>query len=173
MSAAARLQEDSEPGPVWFVAHTRPRAEKKLASFCQEQGFLARLPLYRSLRKYRGKRLIFQKPLFPGYLFVQLEGHQRLTLQQNRHIANLLDVPDQEEFVAQLADIFRALETDLEIRVAPEIQAGLRVRIRSGPLRGMDGWVESREKLADVHLRLDFIGQAAVVTIQADDLELT
>jgi hypothetical protein len=48
----------------------------------------------------------------------------------------------------------------------------LQVRIKSGPLRGTEGWVESRAKLSDVHLRLDFIGQAVVAKIQADDLEL-
>jgi len=173
MSSASSSWGGLDPGPVWHVAHTRPRAEKKLAAFCEEQGFEVRLPLYSSVRKYRGKRLVFRKPLFPGYVFVQLGREQRLTVQQNRHLANLLDVPDQDEFIAQLADIFRALETDLEIRVAPEIRPGVRVRIKSGPLRGMDGWVETRGKIADVHLRLDFIGQAAVVTIQADDLELS
>jgi transcription antitermination factor NusG len=64
------------------------------------------------------------------------------------------------------------VESDLEITAAPEIRPGVRVRIRSGPLRGMDAWVESREKIADVHIRLDFIGQAAVVKVQAEDLEL-
>jgi hypothetical protein len=37
----------------------------------------------------------------------------------------------------------------------------------------MDAWVESRERIADVHIRLDFIGQAAVVKVQAEDLELS
>ena len=56
-----------------------------------------------------------------------------------------------------------------------EIQArapGLQVRIKSGPLRGTEAWVESRSKMCDVHLRLDFIGKAVVAKVQADDLEL-
>jgi transcription antitermination factor NusG len=84
----------------------------------------------------------------------------------------LLDVEDQAEFVGQLDDIYRALDAQVEIQVCPEIKAGLQVRIKSGPLRGMEAWVESRAKMSDVHLRLDFIGQAVVAKIQADDLEL-
>jgi transcriptional antiterminator RfaH len=157
---------------LWYVAHTRPRAEKKVAQFGEEKGFETRLPLYRSAKKYRGKNLVFLKPLFPGYVFLRFERRQRATVQQNRHVANLLDVPDQAEFESQLADIFFALDAGVEIYVAPEIKPGLRVRIKSGPLRGMDAWVESRDKMSDVHLRLDFIGQAAVVKMQADQLEL-
>jgi transcription antitermination factor NusG len=157
---------------LWFVAHTRPRAEKKLAEFCVEQGYEHRLPVYRSVKTYARKRVIFEKPLFPGYMFARVERRHRLTLVQNRYVANLLDVHDQEEFVGQLDAIYRALDARVEIQVCPEIKPGLQVRIKSGPLRGTEGWVESRAKLSDVHLRLDFIGQAVVAKIQADDLEL-
>jgi len=157
---------------LWFVAHTRPRAEKKLAEFCVEQGYEHRLPVYRSVKTYARKRVIFEKPLFPGYMFARVERRHRLTLVQNRYVANLLDIEDQEEFVGQLDAIYRALDARVEIQVCPEIKPGLQVRIKSGPLRGTEGWVESRAKLSDVHLRLDFIGQAVVAKIQADDLEL-
>jgi transcriptional antiterminator RfaH len=157
---------------LWFVAHTRPRAEKKLAEFCVEQGYEHRLPVYRSVKTYARKRVIFEKPLFPGYVFARVERRHRLTLVQNRYVANLLDIEDQEEFVGQLDAIYRALDARVEIQVCPEIKPGLQVRIKSGPLRGTEGWVESRAQLSDVHLRLDFIGQAVVAKIQADDLEL-
>jgi transcription antitermination factor NusG len=157
---------------LWFVAHTRPRAEKKLAEFCVEQGYEHRLPVYRSVKTYARKRVISEKPLFPGYMFARVERRHRMMLVQNRYVANLLDIEDQEEFVGQLDAIYRALDARVEIQVCPEIKPGLQVRIKSGPLRGTEGWVESRAKLSDVHLRLDFIGQAVVAKIQADDLEL-
>jgi transcription antitermination factor NusG len=157
---------------AWFVAHTRPRREKKLREFCETEGIAATLPCYRTVHKYRGKTVTFHKPLFPGYLFLQLLPEQRQLLQQNDHVANLLVVHDQELFAHQLEDILRALDTELEIRLAPEIGEGMRVKIKSGPLRGMDGWVEKRHGMCTVLLRLDFVGQAAAVTLQADDLEL-
>ncbi len=156
----------------WYVAHTRPRAEKKLAEYCAEQGFSFHLPLYRSVKRYRGKRVVFHKPLFPNYLFLRLQPESRIKILQNRHAANLLNVPDQAEFEEQLGSILQALETEYEVHVMPEIRPGVRVRIKSGPLRGMEAWVESREKMAEVQLRLDFIGQAAVMKLEAEMLEL-
>lgn len=157
----------------WYVAHTRPRCEKKLAEYCREQGFLVTLPCYRSVRKYERKTVVFEKPLFPNYLFLRLEPSQRQKVYQSDLVANLLDVVDQELFDQQLGDILRSLETDTEVLLAPQITAGTRVKITSGPLRGLEGFVENRSGMTYVNLRLDFIGQAVAVKVEVSDLELT
>ncbi len=157
---------------LWFVAHTRPRCEKKLVQYCGREGIATTLPTYRAVHKYRGKVVTFHKPLFPGYVFLQMVPLKRQIVYQSDHVANLLDVFDQDQFVRQLSDILRALETDLEIRLAPAIGAGSRVCIKTGPLAGMEGWVEKRYGKSTVLLRLDFIGQAAAVKVEAYELEL-
>jgi transcription antitermination factor NusG len=157
---------------LWFVAHTRPRCEKKVVEYCTREGISTTLPCFRSAHKYRGKTAVFHKPLFPGYVFLRLGQPQRQKVYQSDYVANLLDVFDQALFESQLNDILRALETELEIRVAPEIGQGKRIKIKSGPLRGMEGYVEQRYGLNVVLLRLDFIGQAAAVRVGAEDLEL-
>jgi transcriptional antiterminator RfaH len=158
---------------AWFVAHTRPRQEKKLQQFCERGGLSATLPLYQSVRKYRGKQVVFQKPLFPGYVFLQLLPDQRQTVVQCDHVANLLVIYDQALFRRQLGEILQALDSSLEIYLAPEIGPGTRVKVKYGPLRGLEGWVEERYGMTTVLLRLDFIGQAAAVKLQADEIEPT
>ena len=158
---------------AWFVAHTRPRREKKLQQVCERAGIPVTLPCYRSVRKYRGKEIIFQKPFFPGYVFLQLLPGQRQTVFQSDHVANVLVVHDQAQFQRQLGEILQALESNLEVYLAPEIGAGMRVKVKYGPLRGMEGWVEQRYGMTTVLLRLDFIGQAAAVKLRADELEPT
>jgi transcription antitermination factor NusG len=156
---------------LWFVVHTKPRREKKLVEHCQRQGIAATLPCYDSAHKYRGKTVVFRKPLFPGYVFLQLVPAQKDSVRQNDHVANLLEVFDQETFQHQLKDILLALDADLEVRLAPAIGEGMRVRIKSGPLRGIEGWVEQRYGMSTVLLRLDFISQAAAVKVTADMLD--
>jgi transcriptional antiterminator RfaH len=154
----------------WFVAHTKPRREKKLLEYCRRQNLAATLPCYKSAHKYRGKTVVFQKPLFPGYVFLQLVPRQKDSVRQNDHVAKLLEVFDQETFQRQLQDILLALETNLEVRLAPSIGEGMRVRIKAGPLQGLEGWVERRYGMSTVLLRLDFINRAAAVKIDADQL---
>ena len=158
---------------LWYVAHTRPRCEKKLAEYCERQGFQVTLPLYRSVKKYDRKTVVFEKPLFPNYVFLQIEPAQRQKVFQSDYVANLLDVPDQETFQNQLGDILLSLETGLEVMLAPEISVGARVKITAGPLRGLEGFVENRSGVTYVQLRLDFIAQGVSVKVEATDLELT
>lgn len=157
---------------AWYVAHTRPRCEKKVAEYCRREGFAVTLPLYKSVKKYPGKVVTFEKPLFPNYLFLRLQPHQRKKVFQNDCVAGLLDVPDQKTFQEQLDAILVALETEYEICSMPHISAGRKVKIISGPLRGMDGYVEERQGKALVLLRLDFIGKAAGIRVDATDLEV-
>ena len=157
---------------MWCVAHTRPRCEKKLVQYCEREGLSTTLPVYRVAHKYRGKTVEFHKPLFPGYVFLRIEPSDRNKVLQSDHVANLLEVNDQKLFEHQLGDILRALETNLEIRLAPAIGEGMRVKIKYGPLRGTEGWVEKRSGASVVLLRLDFIGKAAAIKLEATELEL-
>lgn len=159
-------------GVEWFVAHTRPRCEKKLGEFCQREGLQVTLPCYNSAHKYRGKTVVFRKPLFPGYVFLRMLKQQRNAVLQSDYVANLIEVVDQQLFEQQLEDILLALDAEVEIRLAPSIGKGMRVQIKQGPLRGVEGWVEERYGMHTVLLRLDFIGQAAAVKVDATDLEL-
>ena len=156
----------------WFVVHTKPRCEKKLVRYCAREAISATLPTYKAAHKYRRKTVVFNKPLFPGYVFLQISNEQRGKVCQSDCVANLLEVIDQNLFLRQLSEILGALETGLEIRLAPAIGVGMRVKIKHGPLQGIDGWVEARYGMTTVLLRLDFIGQAAAVKVEATDLEL-
>lgn len=158
-------------GLVWWVAHTRPRAEKKVVEHCEREGIVPNLPLYRSVKRYRGKKVEFQKPLFPGYVFVKADPSAATRLRGHRHVANLLEPPDQAEFKEQLEAILTALGTDREIQVAPHVVEGVRVRMLTGPLRGLEGRVLRRDGVIEVVLWLDVLGQGASVRVSADELE--
>ena len=109
------------------MAHTRPRREKKVVEFCSRHAIAATLPCYDSAHKYRGKTVVFRKPLFPGYVFLQLNDGWKQAIRQNEHVAALLDVFDQETFQRQLQDILLALDAKLGVRLAPAIGEGTRV----------------------------------------------
>ena len=155
----------------WLVCHTKPRCEKKFAALMAAEKFEHYLALIVSIRRYALQTKKFTKPLFPGYIFIRAVPEKASKIRQNQQVARLLDPPDQAEFETQLQDILRVLEQDSEVRIAPHITEGQRVKIRSGPLRGIEGIVEVRAGQMEVILRLDFIGQAAAVRVAADEVE--
>ena len=105
----------------WFVAHTKPRCEKKLQAWCQQEGLDCRLPTYASVRQYRGKEVTFHKPLFPGYLFIWMLVKHRRGVLQSDYVANLLEPPNQAEFESQLNEILLAVKSMETIRLVPSI----------------------------------------------------
>ena len=159
-------------GLDWYVAHVRPRCEKKLVEHGRIYNFSTTLPTYESTKNYRGKVVTFQKPLFPGYVFLQLNRESRNIAMRSDYVANMLQVHDQEEFREQLGDILFAIEQKMELHLEPTIGVGSRVLLKSGPLQGQEGWVEDRFGMTTVLLRLDFIGQAVAIKVEVGMLEL-
>ena len=173
---AADMISDRDEGMAseveWRVAHTLARCEKKVTDWARQQGWRAELPLYRSVKRYRGKKVEFHKPLFPGYVFVQIPADQGRKIEQHDQVARLLVPPDQAEFAGQLGAILAAIESGLEISPVAVLKPGMRVEIISGPLRGMSGIVEKAKGFTEVILRLDFLAHAASVRIEPHEVEV-
>lgn len=159
-------------GMEWRVAHTLARCEKKVAGWIQQQGWRAELPLYRSIKRYRGKKMEFLKPLFPGYVFVQLPESEGRKVAQHDQVARLLTPPDPAEFASQLEGVLKAIESGMDLVPVPVLVPGTRVEIVSGPLRGTHGIVEKAKGFTQVILRIDFIGHAASVRMDPCDVDV-
>lgn len=130
------------------------------------------LPCVKSLKKYDRKSAEFEKPLFPGYVFFRSSLHQIHRVYQNEHTANVLKVSDQTQFEQQLGEILSALSTGCIMWTSGSIAIGKTVRIKSGPLSGLSGRIVTIQgNCATLCLRLDFIGQGALVSVDASNVE--
>jgi len=157
---------------MWYVAHTRPRCEKKLAWYCEREGFEVTLPCIKSKRVYGRKKVEFEKPLFPGYVFFKGEPTVCRWVTGSDYTANVLTVFEQSAFEQQLNDILIALESGAFVLGATELCPGRYVRIVAGPLAGLSGTVMQISNQVTVVLNLDFIGQGAAVVVDSVNLEV-
>lgn len=169
LDASVELAVAPEP-QRWVVLHARPRCEKKLAEAARRAGALVYLPVRTRRHRYGARERIFELPLFAGYLFCRADVSGRQWLKQNRYTANLLEVGDQERFVHQLRQIQLALASGLQVEIMPYLEAGRRVRITAGPLRGAEGVVLRVQGRTRVMLNIDIIRQAAAVEMDSASL---
>jgi len=133
----------------WHVCHTRPRAEKKFAA---------------RVRK-------FSKPLFPGYVFARVEPARRSRIFQQDLLARAIIVQDEAKFLRQLADVRLIVASGLELSLHPLIRRGTRVRVVSGPLRGLEGVVDDPANPQGIVLAVDVLQQGLLVKIPLGDLQ--
>ena len=57
----------------WYVAQTQTNAEGRARINLERQGFRAYLPRYRRERRHARRCEVVRAPLFPGYIFVELD----------------------------------------------------------------------------------------------------
>jgi transcription antitermination factor NusG len=129
--------------------------------------------MYTSVRKWKDRRVRLDLPLFPGYVFVRLGTQDRLRVLQTPGVAKLVGfggipaaLPD-EEIEALKKGLVRGL------RAEPHsfLSAGRRVRVKAGPLEGVEGIVVRKRNGLRLVISLDLIQRAAAVEIDAADLE--
>ncbi len=159
--------------PRWYAAYTRANHERRVSDQLVERGVEYFLPQYESLRNWKDRRVRLQMPLFPGYVFVYLALQNRLRVLQVPGVACLVGfagrpmaVPEEE-----FARIRGFLNKGLRAEPHPYLQAGRRVRVRSGPLEGMEGIVLRRKNGWRLVISLDLIHRAMDVDVDGADLE--
>lgn len=156
----------------WHVLRTKSRQEKALASHlaaCQIPHFL---PLLNVTKYYGGRKAVVEQPLFPGYLFLRGSLDAAYVADRTRRVAQIIPVRQQEELSRELWNIHVALIGQAPLDPYPYLQAGVRVEVRSGPFRGLQGLVESRARQDRLILQIDMLGRAVSLQIEPSLLDV-
>jgi transcriptional antiterminator RfaH len=170
-AASADDPEDDAP-PAWWCLHAKPRQEKAAVRFLRERRMPHYLPLVRKESRTPGGRAVRSVvPLFPGYLFLFGDRHQRLEAFRGGQLVDILDVVDQAQLQGDLVQIQRMLGSGLPVAPEPEFPVGSRVRITSGPLQGLVGTVVQRGNRDHFVAIVQFLGRGATVELQGWQVE--
>lgn len=160
------LPVESHP---WWVAHVRSRQEKVLARHLASNGVPFYLPLVESRQRRAGRMLRSFRPLFPGYVFFRGDDAREVVF-KTRTLANLIDVPDQDRFGSELAQIRDLQVAGASFRVLEELVAGDPVRITNGPLRGYSGIIADERSRNRMIVQLSLLRQSVLVEVDRDVL---
>jgi transcription antitermination factor NusG len=158
----------------WYAAYTSANHEKCVAQQLDRRSVEYFLPLYESVRRWKDRRVRLQLPLFPGYVFVRIALKVRLRVLEIPSVVRLVGfngLPTALPYV-EIESLRRALTCPLRATPHPFLKEGRRVRIKDGPLVGMEGILIRRKGNLRVVLSLDLIVRSIIVDIDSADLEL-
>ncbi len=159
--------------PRWYAACTCANHEKQVAGQLSGRGVEHFLPLYETVHRWKDRRVRLQLPLFPGYIFVRLPLRERLRVLEVPSVVRLVGFGQTLAVALPDAEIeaFRSgLEAGLRAQPHPYLTIGRRVRIKNGPLAGMEGVLRRRKGNYRVVLSVDLIRQSVAVEADASDL---
>jgi transcription antitermination factor NusG len=157
----------------WYAAYTVANHEKRVAENLASRAIENFLPMYHSARRWKDRRVQLQLPLFPGYLFVRFTERDRLQVQKVPGLARLVSfggilatLPDEE---------IDMLRTCLGRAMRPEphsyMAVGRRVRIKSGSLAGLEGFLVRKKSGMRLIISLDLIMRSVGVEIDGTEVE--
>lgn len=133
-------QENLEVNP-WYALRVKSNFEKVSATLLTQRGFEVFLPTYRSRRTWSDRVVHLDLPLFPGYVFCRLEMNSRVQVLSTPGVVNLVGIgkaptPIDENEIAAVRVL---VNSKLCTQPWPFLQIGQRVRIKRGPLSGVEG----------------------------------
>ena len=159
--------------PRWYAAYTSANHEKRVALQLGQRSVEHFLPLYASVRRWKDRKMQLQLPFFPGYVFVRLALRDRLQVLQVPGVAKLVGfnglpcaLPDSE-----IEAIQTCLTRKANLEPHPYVQVGRRVRVKAGPLEGLEGFVVRKKNRVRFVISLDLIQRSAAVEVDAADLQ--
>jgi transcription antitermination factor NusG len=157
----------------WYAAYTSANHEKRVAEQLMLRSVEHFLPLYESVRRWKDRRVELELPLFPGYVFVRMALRDRLRVLQVPGVAKLVGFGGAP--TALPGGEIEALRASLEsgVRAEPHtfLTAGRRVRVKSGPLAGLQGILVRRKNKARFVVSVELIQRSVAVEMDAVELE--
>lgn len=160
----------------WYAVHTRSRHEQKVSGRLTDKSIHTFLPKIEVWSRRRDRRKRMQIPLFPGYLFVNVELDNYICL-------DILKTPGVAYIVGnngkchpipgnQIVSIQNALAKGALLTSYPYLKVGRRVRVVNGPLTGCEGillrYKTNKQRLI---MSVDLLGQSLSTEIDEADVE--
>jgi hypothetical protein len=160
-----------QEGFRWHVLHTRSRQEKAVAEVLSAAGGVPYLPLHRRVVFYGHRRRVVEAPVFSCYLFLWGLLEHAYVATSSKRVAQIIPVADQAMLTDEIGQVRRVLAAGGELGPYRFLVRGRRVRVTSGPFKEVEGLVEETLKQDRLILKVNAIGRALSLEIDASLLE--
>jgi transcription antitermination factor NusG len=157
----------------WYALYTCPRHEKRVAAQIEQRRISCFLPLYRSVRRWKDRRKELELALFPSYVFVQIVPQNRLEVLKVPGVVRLVTFNGQPSALpeAEIESLRRGLAGHVRMAPHPYLQAGRRVRVKSGPMAGLEGILRRRKDGVRLVVSIEMLARAVAVEVDEADVD--
>lgn len=153
-------------GRRWWIVYTKSRQEKALARALRAQEVAHHLPLVARSISGRGRPVCVFVPVFPCYVFVYGDHRDReLSLKTNR-VCSVLPVPDGDALCSDLARVQTLIDCGEPLTVEARLAPGEWVRVRKGPLEGIEGTILQRKRRTFLVVAVRMLQQGVSVEVE-------
>ena len=162
-----------DASPAWHALYTRYRHEKVTARILTDKGFEVFLPLYSASHRWKDRMKQLSLPLFPCYIFLRGGLDRRLDILSTpgahslvRSCGQFAVIPEQEiEAIRQVVGLCVSAEPH------PFLNCGDHVRVKAGPLAGIEGILSRKKDQFKLILSVDLLHRSIAVEVDGAAVE--
>ena len=157
----------------WFAVVTTPQHEKAALRHLDNGGIESFLPTYATSRTWKNRQKVqLELPLFPTYLFVRIDQSERTRVLRTPGVRQLVGNSREPLSVADREiEFLRSNLAEQKVEPYTGLLEGQRVRVKSGSLRGVEGWLVRKCSEWRFVLTVQLIHQQVAVEVDASTLE--
>lgn len=153
----------------WHALYTRHQHEKQVADLLLKKNFDVFLPVYEATHRWKDRLKKLSLPLFPSYVFVRGGLDRQLQMMMTPGVYSMLafaghaaEIPEE-----QIDAVKRMVEGPLRAEPHPFLNCGDRVRVKAGPLQGIEGMLVRKKNQTRLVLSIEMLMQSVAVEIDA------
>ena len=158
---------------AWYAIRTRSRHEATARGHIAGRGIEAFFPTLPKWSRWKDRKKRVDWPLFPGYGFARFNREDVRRVVTCPGVVGLVSIEGEPVPVpAGEIEAVRALvESDLQFDPCPFLEAGMRVEVTHGALKGVRGRLVRKGAHARLVLSVDLIGQGVTLDVDAADVK--
>jgi transcription elongation factor/antiterminator RfaH len=160
-------------GPDWYALFVRYQHEKLAALGLQNKNIETFLPLCTSTRQWQDREKQLWVPLFPSYVFVRESMDRQLQIISTPGVIHIVRFGGRPAVVSQsqLNAVRKMLESQCAVAPHPYLTCGDRVRVKTGPLTGLEGILIRKKNQTQLVISMEMLGRSASVGIELTNVE--
>jgi transcription antitermination factor NusG len=160
-------------GSRWYAIYTYPRHEKVVAERLRAKYLETCLPTSFSRCRWRDRRVEVETPVFPGYVFTRISLGERSRVLNIPGVVKILSFNGKPAPIddSEMEGVMRCIQHSAALEPYPLLEVGDRVRVRSGLLEGLEGFVSRCKNSSRLIIPISMINQSVAFEIDAELLE--
>jgi len=157
----------------WYAIYTRHQHEKMVAQILTSKGFDTFLPLKAAIHNWKDRTKALLLPLFPCYVFLKGGIERRLQIITTPGIYGLVSSGGQPAAIPdfEIEAIRRVIDSGARVEAHPFLKCGNWVRVKCGPLAGIEGILVRKKNISRLVLSVEILGTAAAIEVAAFQVE--
>lgn len=158
---------------AWYALYTRFQHEKSAATLLQKKNFEVFLPVYRSMHRWCDRNQVVTLPLFPCYLFLRTSVNRKVEVLRTGGVRWFVENGGQacEVPEVEIETLRRICSVGTGVLPHPFLKQGDRVRIRTGPLAGMEGLFVRTKNQYRVVVSVELVQKSVAVEVDLTSVE--